>query len=363
MVILHDDEYYQNRIPEPDLGAFHNFLRFVWSPDRKQLLGRTGKEWALLGFFYLCFFTVLGSLFALQMWISINYASKLEKPFFLYSGLMPKSYFDSNFPFFRQLHFDNPGKIFLKINKTHNMLFILVDSNRIAFKPNILLPTKSPIIWIDNVNKNARPKRYVQALSDFLQAIKIRKKMVTNVFILEYNKSKENYKTVTECSDGALITSNTKPCFFDIESLGVCGQPPYGYTDPLQPCVLIKFNKRFNWVPIPYNKSSLLPENMPPALQEAVQFSNKFQIWLWCDGVNNVDKEHIGEIEYLPSPGFSVQYFPFIGHPDYLTPIVALRFKNVTLFRLVTVECSLWALNINKDAQNALDFQLILGEL
>ncbi|KAG5317922.1 AT1B2 ATPase, partial [Acromyrmex heyeri] len=123
MVILHDDEYYQNRIPEPDLGAFRNFLRFVWSPDRKQLFGRTGKEWALLGFFYLCFFTVLGSLFALQMWISINYASKLEKPFFLYSGLMPKSYFDSNFPLFRQLHFDNPGKIFLKTNKTHNMLF------------------------------------------------------------------------------------------------------------------------------------------------------------------------------------------------------------------------------------------------
>ena len=73
--------------------------------------------------------------------------------------------------------------------------------------------------------------------------IKIRKKMVTNVFILEYNKSKENYKTVAECNDSALITFNTKPCFFDIESLGVCGQPPYGYTDPLQPCVLIKFNK------------------------------------------------------------------------------------------------------------------------
>ena len=33
--------------------------------------------------------------------------------------------------------------------------------------------------------------------------------------------------------------------------------------------------QRFNWIPIPYNKSSLLPENMPHALQEAVQFSNK----------------------------------------------------------------------------------------
>jgi len=46
--------------------------------------------------------------------------------------------------------------------------------------------------------------------------------------------------------------------------------------------------------------------------------------------VNNVDKEHVGEIEYLPSPGFSVQYFPFVGQPDYLAPVVALRFKNIT---------------------------------
>ncbi|XP_036145231.1 sodium/potassium-transporting ATPase subunit beta-1 isoform X2 [Monomorium pharaonis] len=239
MVILHDDEYYRNRVPEPDLGALRNFRRFVWNPDRRQLLGRSGKEWALLGLFYFCFFTVLGSLFVLQMWISIDYASKLERPFFLYSGLTPRSYFGSNFPLFRQLNFDSPG---------------------IAFKPNILLAKKSPIIWVDNSSANARPKRYVEALSDFLQ---------------EYNKSKEKYNTFTECNDGISIGSSTRTCFFDIETLGVCGQPPYGYTDPLQPCVLIKFNKRFNWVPIPYNKSSHLPENMPHALQKIIQFSNK----------------------------------------------------------------------------------------
>ncbi|XP_011701757.1 PREDICTED: sodium/potassium-transporting ATPase subunit beta-1-like isoform X2 [Wasmannia auropunctata] len=154
-------------------------------------------------------------------------------------GLMPRSYFADNFPLFRQLDFGSPG---------------------IAFKPNILLPTKSPIIWVDNSSANARPKRYVQALNDFLQ---------------EYNRSKEDYKTDAECSNGGSTRSNKKSCFFDIESLGICGQPPYGYTNPLQPCVLIKFNKRFNWIPIPYNKSSLLPENMPHVLQKAVQFSNK----------------------------------------------------------------------------------------
>jgi hypothetical protein len=38
----------------------------------------------------------------------------------------------------------------------------------------------------------------------------------------------------------------------------------------------------------------------------------------------------MGEIEYLPDPGFPVQFFPFVGQADYQTPIVALQFKNLT---------------------------------
>ncbi|XP_014488527.1 PREDICTED: sodium/potassium-transporting ATPase subunit beta-1-like isoform X2 [Dinoponera quadriceps] len=327
MIIVHDEEYYRSRVPEPDLGPLKNFMRFVWNPDSKMLLGRTGKEWALLGFFYLCFFTVLGAIFALQMWLSINYASKLDKPFFLYNGLAPRSYFGNNFPVFRHLpDFGSPG---------------------ISFKPNVLLPTASPIIWVDKSRTNVRPRRYVEALADFLQ---------------EYNKSRDNYKTAVECSDERTSVPDIRPCFFDVESLGVCGKPPYGYTDPLQPCILIKFNKRFDWVPMHYNKSSRLPEDIPSALGEAIRSSNKVQVWLWCDGTNSVDKEHVGEIEYLPSAGFPVKYFPFVGQPDYLSPMVALRFKNITPGRLVTVECSLWAPNINAGLRHALDFQIILAE-
>ncbi|KAH0954393.1 hypothetical protein HN011_008595 [Eciton burchellii] len=323
-IILHDEAYYKSRVPEPDLGPLENFVRFIWNPDRKTVLGRTGKEWGMLLLFYICFYAVLGSIFAIQMWISVHCASKLEEPYFTYI-LTSRSYFNNSL-LFRKLNINNPG---------------------IDFKPNILLPTKSPIIWIDNSSMNARPKRYIEALNNFLQ---------------EYNKSKENYKTNAECSDEAPISSDMKPCFFDVKSLGVCGESPYGYTYPLQPCVLIKFNKKFNWLPIHYNKSSQLPENMPHILQEFVRSSNKLQIWLWCDGVNNVDKEHIGKIEYLPTPGFPVHYFPFAGQSDYLAPMVALQFKNITSFRLLTVECSLWALNINSMAQSTLDFQIILGQ-
>lgn len=45
MVILHDEDYYVSRIPQPDLGPLRNFLRFIWDQERKAFLGRTAKEW------------------------------------------------------------------------------------------------------------------------------------------------------------------------------------------------------------------------------------------------------------------------------------------------------------------------------
>jgi len=44
-MILHDEAYYKSRVPETDLGPLENFVRFIWNPERKTVLGRTGKEW------------------------------------------------------------------------------------------------------------------------------------------------------------------------------------------------------------------------------------------------------------------------------------------------------------------------------
>lgn len=117
------------------------------------------------------------------------------------------------------------------------------------------------------------------------------------------------------------------------------------------------FLQRFDWVPKPYNQSSQLPEEMPVSLQNLIKSSNKaskllisvivklssnkivlfsllsgpqFHVWLSCDTVSNDDKDNIVDVEYLPIPGFPVQYFPFTGQPHYLAPIVALRFSNLS---------------------------------
>ncbi|OAD53762.1 Sodium/potassium-transporting ATPase subunit beta-1, partial [Eufriesea mexicana] len=256
------------------------------------------------------------------MKVSIDYVSKLDKPFFQYSGLTSRSLFGTSMRLSRSA-FASPG---------------------IVFKPNSI-STASPIISVSNMTSRTRSERHIQALSDFLG---------------EYHKSLSNYDL--DChNEHSSSNHSEKPCYFDIELLGKCSKPPYGYTKPLQPCVLIKFNKRFDWTPEYYNHSSTLPQSMPTRLKKAIHESRKSNVWLSCDGANNVDKDHIGEIEYIPSPGFPIQFFPFTGQSGYLSPVVALKFKNLTPNILVTVECQLWAFNIEQRSRNALDFQIIIG--
>ncbi|XP_043686991.1 sodium/potassium-transporting ATPase subunit beta-2-like isoform X7 [Vespula pensylvanica] len=214
----------------------------------------------------------------------------------------------------------------------------------IGYKPNIPLPLTSPIIWISETNKNARSKRYVQALTDFL------KDYTTN-----------STQRELKCSEGQLRPySKLKPCFFDVKSLGTCGKAPYGYTIPIQPCVLIKFNKRLGWIPRYYNRSSVLPRTMPNFLKKIIKKSDKVYIWLSCNGADNIDKEHIGKIEYIPNPGFPIEYFPFRGQKDYVSPVVAIKFKNLTPNRLLTVQCIVWSSNVIQPTSYYMDFQIII---
>ena len=42
---MHDDAYYQSRMPVRDLGPLKNFARFIWDAERRAFLDRTAKDW------------------------------------------------------------------------------------------------------------------------------------------------------------------------------------------------------------------------------------------------------------------------------------------------------------------------------
>lgn len=63
------------------------------------------------------------------------------------------------------------------------------------------------------------------------------------------------------------------------------------------------------------------------------------------------EEDKVGEIQYYGmGQGFPLQYYPYYGkrlHPQYLQPLVAIHFTNVTQNQEVRIECKVYGANID----------------
>ena len=82
-------------------------------------------------------------------------------------------------------------------------------------------------------------------------------------------------------------------------------------------------------------------------------------MYVKCKGEQGVDRDNLHEIDYYSAypnreiGGIPFRYFPYRNQPDYLSPLVFVHFKNITLNVLINVECKAYANNIdNKDRLN-----------
>ncbi|CAL1289909.1 unnamed protein product [Larinioides sclopetarius] len=157
-----------------------------------------------------------------------------------------------------------------------------------------------------------------------------------------YSSTADRSRNVVECFGGVQIEDN-KVCKFDIRPLMLeCSKSMnYGY-DQGKPCIFLEFNNITDWVPEPYTAREL--ENYVK-LSDRSGVAN--MVYLDCQGDSLVDQENMGRIQYTPDRGFSTKYFPYRGHPDYMSPIVGIRFTNPAVGVAISVTCKLWAKNIN----------------
>lgn len=123
-----------------------------------------------------------------------------------------------------------------------------------------------------------------------------------------------------------------KVCMFESSSFKDCSpENSYGFKNN-SPCVFLKLNRIFNWVPDFYNDPTDLPEDMPESLKEHIkEAKNKNQVWVSCRAEHPVDNEQLQKgIKYTPGQGFSGEFYPYTNSPGYLSPLVAVQFLQPT---------------------------------
>lgn len=178
---------------------------------------------------------------------------------------------------------------------------------------------------------------------------------------------------VENCTGDAYASNQDNFCYFDINHLPkeCTAQHKFGLAEG-RPCIMIRLNRIFSWLPEPYDSSDLQDISLPQVVRE--DFNRRKEgsrlIYLTCKGqtptdVSNLDggnfNSNSSNILYYPYQGVEYRYFPYRDQPGYLSPFVFVRFVRPVHGVDIKVECRWWSKNIYHDisiAHGALNFKL-----
>jgi len=304
-----------NQKPEVKHG-WEGFLLFLWNPETGEFLGRTGMSWLKISVFYIIYYSFLTLFFMLML-----------------------------FAFFTTLNDTRPSW-----DTDSNGIIGKIPG--VGFRP---MPPdesiESTLIWFRHGNDNGNWLPWVERLDEHLKDYKNS---------THYENLPDGSHSV-ECGPlGSKQPGTQGMCRIDREELfkGPCtSESGYGFKDG-KPCVLIKLNKIFKWLPEPYLSPEDFPEDLPQTIKDA--FNKNVQdgkpelnnrVWLECDGENPADRENIGGITYYPTNGVSANFYPYLNQKGYLSPVVFARLDNPKHGILIAVECKAWAKNIHHNSQ------------
>lgn len=144
----------------------------------------------------------------------------------------------------------------------------------------------------------------------------------------------EDNITRVDCKKTKPDLSKGESCKVPLDAFKPCvSDKKFGYPEG-NPCIFLKLNKIYNWIPEYYNNTGNLPYDMPGTLKTHIdQRNDKNVVWVSCEGENPADVENLGtNIAYYSlgsEQGFSGNYFPFMSTKGYLQPLVAVHFKSV----------------------------------
>merc|ERR1712137_76210 len=274
-------------------ARFNDFLGFLYNSEEGTVLGRTASSWGKIGIFYVIYYSCLAGFFAGMLSV------------FYYTLNWNQSRLQGSDSLLKQ----NPGLSFRPMPR--------VDSTLIRF----------------NKARASTYTPYVDHIEGYLQYYENR-----------YQQTETG--NLVDCGSITEMRSQDdwdKACRFDIttELGGDCvKEQSFGYEDG-QPCVLLKMNRIYDWLPEPFSNNSV-PAHIRDSWTE-------YAVTVQCEGENPSDKDNIGEIIYYPSNGFHFKYFPYRNQQGYRSPLVFVRFDSPNPAVLIMVTCKIYAKNLRHD--------------
>ncbi|KAL6107645.1 atp1b1 [Pungitius sinensis] len=266
---------------------------FVWNSEKKEFLGRTGSSWLKIFLFYVIFYGCLAGIFI----------GTIQALLLTLSNYKP-TYQDRVAP---------PG-----LSHTPRS-----EKSEIKFNPS----------------DASSYKVYTDAMDAFLLSYE-------DVNQTEGRKFENCGDTPGPYTVRGILGDNLgqrMACRFSRSLLKVCSgkdNPHYGF-DVGAPCIIVKLNRIVNFRPKAPMNDTL------PDLQSNVQPN---LIPISCKNKREEDAGKIGEIKYFGlGQGFPLQYYPYYGkllHPQYLQPLVAIQFNNLTRNEELRIECKVYGDNI-----------------
>ncbi|GAB0095243.1 Sodium/potassium-transporting ATPase subunit beta-2 [Sergentomyia squamirostris] len=310
------EQYYT---PPPKLGKWEGFCLFLWNSETGQFMGRTGGSWAKILFFYIVFYVALCGFFAAMLAVFYQTLDDNMPKWQLENGLIGT----------------NPGLGFRPMPPESN-----VESTLVWYKAS---SPDNMEYWVNEIDLFLKP---------YMDEAKVENRV--------------------DC-DFDHPPPEGKVCNVPANSWDPCiAQKKYNFPKS-SPCIFLKLNKIYNWLPDMYSNSTSLPDNMPDELKQHIAAEEKrgsknrrFQtnvVWVSCEGENPADVENIGNIQYFPRRGFPGFFFPFRNTKNYLPPLVAVLFERPKTGVLINIECKAWARNIKHDRserRGSVHFELMI---
>ncbi|VDN05040.1 unnamed protein product [Thelazia callipaeda] len=302
-------------------GAVDNqtFTKFLFNRDKGTLLGRTAKSWVEILGFYLLFYTLL-----MSFWISclLVFLSTLD-------DRVPRYYGKGT------IIGINPG---------------------VGYQPWLLDDPDSTLIRF-NIRDKSSYQKYVGKLENYLS---------------KYNNLTATRVCVGNQSNAQLFTDGNanaehlpgddviKSCRFELKQFAEAGcskNNDFGFSEG-KPCIILTLNRLIGWRPVDYE-----PDSVPEVIRG--RYKPKF-VTFKCDGTSDFDKEHIGNVTYIPEAGIDGKYYPYAVMPNYQQPFAMIKFDHLPRNKLVLIECRAFAQNVEQDITSKLgmvNFEVMLQDI